>query len=128
MKQFLSADFLLQTETARQLFHDYAKEMPIIDYHNHLSPEEIAGNRQFESLTAMWLKGDHYKWRAMRANGVAEKYITGDTDDLTKFRHWAATVPYTMRNPLYHWTHMELLNPFGIKQLLDAESGDAIYA
>lgn len=128
MKQFLSADFLLKTETARQLFHDYAKEMPIIDYHNHLPPDEIAVNRQFESLTAMWLKGDHYKWRAMRANGVAEQYITGDTDDHTKFKHWSATVPYTMRNPLYHWTHMELLNPFGIKQLLDADSGDAIYA
>jgi glucuronate isomerase len=128
MKQFLCADFLLRTETAKQLFHDYAKEMPIIDYHNHLAPDEIAANRQFESLTAMWLKGDHYKWRAMRANGVAEKYITGDADDLTKFKHWAATVPYTMRNPLYHWTHMELLNPFGVKQLLDADSAATIYA
>jgi glucuronate isomerase len=128
MKNFLDADFLLRTETARQLFHDYAKEMPVIDYHNHLSPDEIAGNRQFESLTAMWLKGDHYKWRAMRANGVAEKYITGDTDDKTKFEHWGATVPYTMRNPLYHWTHMELQNPFGVKQLLDASSAGTIYA
>jgi len=128
MKQFLSDDFLLKTETAKQLFHDYAKAMPIIDYHNHLPPDEIANNRQFENLTAIWLKGDHYKWRAMRANGVAEEYITGAADDLTKFRHWAATVPYTMRNPLYHWTHMELLNPFGIKQLLHAGNADAVYA
>lgn len=127
MKQFLDADFLLQTETAKQLFHDYAKEMPIIDYHNHLPPDEIAANRQFENLTSMWLKGDHYKWRAMRANGVAEADITGDTDDYTKFKRWAETVPYTMRNPLYHWTHMELLNPFGIKQLLDKDSAEFIY-
>ncbi|SHM02602.1 glucuronate isomerase [Chitinophaga sp. CF418] len=127
MKQFLDADFLLQTETAKQLFHDYAKEMPIIDYHNHLPPDEIAANRQYENLTAMWLKGDHYKWRAMRANGVAEADITGDTDDYTKFKRWAETVPYTMRNPLYHWTHMELLNPFGVKQLLDKDSAEWVY-
>lgn len=127
MKQFLDADFLLQTETAKQLFHDYAKEMPIIDYHNHLPPDEIAANRQFENLTSMWLKGDHYKWRAMRANGVAEADITGDTDDYTKFKRWAETVPYTMRNPLYHWTHMELLNPFGVKQLLDKDSAEFVY-
>lgn len=127
MKQFLDADFLLRTETAKRLFHDYAKEMPIIDYHNHLPPDEIAANRQFENLTAIWLKGDHYKWRAMRANGVAEADITGATDDFTKFKCWAATVPYTMRNPLYHWTHMELLNPFGVKQLLDAGSAAFVY-
>lgn len=128
MKQFLSDDFLLQTETAKRLYHDYAKDMPVIDYHNHLAADEIAGNRQFEHLTALWLNGDHYKWRAMRANGVAEEYITGEADPLTKFRHWAATVPYTMRNPLYHWTHMELLNPFGIRQLLDEKSAGQIYA
>src|SRR5690242_1324626 len=128
MKPFMDADFLLKTETAKRLFHDYAKEMPIIDYHNHLPPDEIAANRQFENLTAMWLKGDHYKWRAMRANGVAEEFITGAADDLTKFKQWAATVPYTMRNPLYHWTHMELLNPFGVKQLLDASNAEQIYA
>lgn len=127
MKQFLDADFLLQTETAKELFHDYAKEMPIIDYHNHLPPDEIANNRQFENLTAIWLKGDHYKWRAMRANGVEENEITGDADDYTKFRRWAETVPYTMRNPLYHWTHMELLNPFGVKQLLDKDSAEWVY-
>lgn len=123
----MGPDFLLQTETARQLFHDYAKEMPVIDYHNHLPPDEIAANRQFENLTAMWLQGDHYKWRAMRANGVAEEYITGNADAQTKFRYWAATVPYTMRNPLYHWTHMELRNPFGVQQLLNADTADAIY-
>ncbi|MVT10736.1 glucuronate isomerase [Chitinophaga tropicalis] len=127
MKQFLDADFLLRTETAKRLFHDYAKEMPVIDYHNHLPPDEIAADRQFENLTAAWLKGDHYKWRAMRANGVAEEDITGNTDDFTRFKRWAATVPYTMRNPLYHWTHMELLNPFGVKQLLDADSAEFVY-
>jgi glucuronate isomerase len=127
MKQFLTEDFLLQTETARRLYHEYAKGMPIIDYHNHLPPEDIAGNRQFEHLSAMWLQGDHYKWRAMRANGVAEEYITGNADHFTKFKHWAATVPYTMRNPLYHWTHMELLNPFGVTKQLSADTAEEIY-
>lgn len=127
MRPFLDADFLLQTETAKQLFHDYAKEMPVIDYHNHLPPDEIAANRQFENLTAMWLKGDHYKWRAMRANGIPENDITGNADDYTKFRRWAETVPYAMRNPLYHWTHMELLNPFGVKQLLNADNAEWVY-
>ena len=127
MKQFLSEDFLLQTETAKRLYHEYAKGMPVIDYHNHLPPEDIAGKRQFEHLSAMWLQGDHYKWRAMRANGVAEEYITGNADHLTKFKHWAATVPYTMRNLLYHWTHMELLNPFGVKKLLSADTAEEIY-
>lgn len=101
--------------------------MPVIDYHNHLPPDEIAANRQFEHLSAMWLQGDHYKWRAMRANGVAEEYITGNADHFTKFKHWAATVPYTMRNPLYHWTHMELLNPFGVTQQLNAGNAAEIY-
>ncbi|WP_217601737.1 glucuronate isomerase [Chitinophaga sp. GbtcB8] len=127
MKQFLSADFLLQTATAQRLFHEYASSMPIIDYHNHLAPDEIAANRQFEHLSAMWLQGDHYKWRAMRANGVAEEFITGSADHFTKFKHWAATVPYTMRNPLYHWTHMELLNPFGITKQLNADTAKEIY-
>ncbi|NIG53334.1 glucuronate isomerase [Chitinophaga sp. Cy-1792] len=127
MKEFLSEDFLLQTETAKRLYFDYAKSMPIIDYHNHLPPDEIAQNKVYDNLTAIWLKGDHYKWRAMRANGVAEKYITGDADDFTKFRHWAATTPYTMRNPLYHWSHMELRNPFGITELLNESSAESIY-
>ncbi|MCW3463409.1 glucuronate isomerase [Chitinophaga nivalis] len=127
MKAFLSEDFLLQTETAKRLYFDYAQAMPVIDYHNHLPPDEIAQNKTFENLTAIWLKGDHYKWRAMRANGVAEEYITGTADDYTKFRHWAATAPYTMRNPLYHWSHMELRNPFGIQALLDSTTAEKIY-
>ncbi|MEM6628197.1 MAG: glucuronate isomerase [Bacteroidota bacterium] len=127
IKPFLSEDFLLENETANRLYHEYAKEMPIIDYHNHLPPDEIASNKQFQTLTEIWLKGDHYKWRAMRANGVAEEYITGDTDDYTKFAKWADTVPYTMRNPLYHWTHMELKNPFGIDKLLVPGTAQEIY-
>lgn len=127
MKEFLSEDFLLQTETAKRLYFDYARSMPVIDYHNHLPPDEIAGGRVFENLTAIWLKGDHYKWRAMRANGIPEQLITGDADDYTKFRQWAATTPYTMRNPLYHWSHMELRNPFGIKELLNESSAERIY-
>jgi len=126
-KTFLSEDFLLENETAVHLYHDYAKDMPIIDYHNHLPPDEIAANKQFSTLTEIWLKGDHYKWRAMRANGVPERFITGDTDDFTKFQHWAETVPYTMRNPLYHWTHMELRKPFGIHSLLNGETAEGIY-
>ncbi|WP_295116668.1 glucuronate isomerase [uncultured Chitinophaga sp.] len=127
MKQFLSEDFLLQTETAKQLYFDYAKDMPVIDYHNHLPPDEIASNRQFENISAAWLRGDHYKWRAMRANGVPEHLITGNTTDLEKFKAWAATVPYTMRNPLYHWTHMELKNPFGITDQLNDQNAEAVY-
>jgi glucuronate isomerase len=127
MKPFLNEDFLLQTPTAQRLYHEYAKDMPIIDYHNHLPPQQIAEDRTFENLTQIWLKGDHYKWRAMRANGVDEQFITGNTDDETKFMHWAATVPYTLRNPLYHWTHLELKNPFGITQVLDKTSAKEIY-
>ncbi|MDQ0107674.1 glucuronate isomerase [Chitinophaga terrae (ex Kim and Jung 2007)] len=127
MKQFLSEDFLLQTETAKRLYFDYAANMPIIDYHNHLPPDQIAENKTFANLYEIWLKGDHYKWRAMRANGVAEEYITGNADDYTKFRHWAATTPYTMRNPLYHWTHMELRNPFGVTELLSEKTAEKIY-
>ena len=117
----------MENETAVRLYHDYAADMPIIDYHNHLPPDEIADNKQFANLTEIWLKGDHYKWRAMRANGVPEEYITGATDDFTKFQKWAETVPYTMRNPLYHWTHMELQKPFGINQLLTSDNAKEIY-
>lgn len=127
MKSFMTEDFLLQTDTARTLYHDYAAGMPIIDYHNHLPPEQIAGDLRFANLTQIWLKGDHYKWRAMRANGVDERYITGGADDFQKFLKWAETVPFTMRNPLYHWTHLELRNPFGITQLLNGDSAEAIY-
>ncbi len=127
MKHFLSADFLLQTDAARQLYHGHAARQPIIDYHCHLPPDQIAQNRQFENLTQIWLAGDHYKWRALRANGVAERYITGDASDWEKFEKWAETVPYTVRNPLYHWTHLELRRYFGITELLDPRSARRIY-
>jgi glucuronate isomerase len=126
-KTFLSEDFLLDTETAKVLYHDFAKEMPVIDYHNHLSPKEIADDRVFENITKVWLEGDHYKWRAMRTNGVDENYITGNASDFDKFKKWAETVPYTMRNPLYHWTHMELQNPFKIYDLLNPDTAEKIY-
>lgn len=129
MKPFLDENFLLETRAAERLYHEYAAAMPIFDYHCHLPVAEIAENKKFASLSAAWLHGDHYKWRAMRANGVAEEFITGSASDLDKFRAWAATVPKTLRNPLYHWTHLELKNPFGITDtLLSADTADAIYA
>jgi glucuronate isomerase len=124
---FLDENFLLQTETARRLYHEHAKDMPIIDYHCHLSPQDIANDRKFKNLTQIWLEGDHYKWRAMRTNGIPERFCTGDADDYTKFEKWAQTVPYTMRNPLYHWTHMELKRPFGIEAILKPETAREIY-
>ncbi|AKQ45065.1 glucuronate isomerase [Rufibacter radiotolerans] len=124
---FLDDNFLLQTKTAQRLYHEHAKDMPIIDYHCHLNPEDIAKDRQFQNLTQIWLEGDHYKWRAMRTNGIPERYCTGDAPDYDKFEKWAQTVPYTMRNPLYHWTHMELKRPFGIEKILKPESAKAIY-
>jgi glucuronate isomerase len=127
MKSFITSDFLLETDTAGQLYHDYAATLPIVDYHCHLSPSDIANDRQFKNLTEIWLDGDHYKWRAMRTLGIDEKFITGDADPSLKFKKWAETVPYTMRNPLYHWTHMELQNYFGVDQLLDAGNADEIY-
>jgi len=128
MVQFLSEDFLLQTETARILYHEHAEKMPIYDYHCHLCADQIAADHQFDNLTQILLYGDHYKWRAMRANGIAEKYITGDAGDYEKFEKWAETVPYTIRNPLYHWTHLELKNPFGIKgKLLNPNTAKEIY-
>ncbi len=127
MKQFLDQNFLLESQTARILFHDFARDMPIIDYHCHLPPDEIASDKKFDNLTRIWLNGDHYKWRAMRANGIPEKFITGDADDMDKFIKWAITVPYTWRNPLYHWTHMELKNPFGISKLLHQGTAGEIW-
>ena len=127
MTSFLNEDFLLQTEFAKTLYHHYAKSLPIIDYHCHLSPEDIASNRQFKNISAVWLAGDHYKWRAMRTLGVNEKYITGNGTDEEKFEQWAFTVPYTMRNPLYHWTHLELKRYFGIDQLLSPDTAKEIY-
>ncbi len=128
MKTFISDNFLLSTPSAEKLYHEYAAGMPIIDYHNHLSPAQIANDYQFENITQAWLYGDHYKWRAMRTNGVDEKYCTGDVPDYEKFQKWAETVPYTMRNPLYHWTHLELLRYFGVDRLLNRESASEIYA
>jgi glucuronate isomerase len=127
MKQFMDENFLLHTKTAEILFHEFAKDLPIIDYHCHLPPDEIAENRQFANLTKIWLEGDHYKWRAMRANGVTEEFCTGNAPDEKKFRKWAETVPFTLRNPLYHWTHLELKRYFGIDTILDASSADQIY-
>ena len=127
MTPFLDDDFLLQTSTARKLYHDYAADLPIIDYHNHLEPALIAANHQFANITEAWLAGDHYKWRAMRANGVNERYITGDASPREKFRHWAATVPKTLRNPLYHWTHLELQRYFGVDTLLNEASADHVF-
>lgn len=127
MKKFLDEHFLLNTKTAQSLYHDYAAGMPIIDYHCHLPQQQIAENRQFDNITQVWLNGDHYKWRAMRANGIDEDYITGDKPDREKFRRWAATVPYTLRNPLYHWTHLELQRYFGISELLAPETADRIF-
>ena len=127
MKPFLNKHFLLENKTAEHLYHQYAADLPIIDYHNHLPPDEVAADKIFTSITEVWLKGDHYKWRAMRANGIDEQYITGDADDKDKFLKWAATVPYTMRNPLYHWTHLELQRYFGISDLLNETNGAAIF-
>ncbi len=127
MKQFLDDNFLLSTKTSEMLYHEYAKDLPIIDYHNHLSPEAIANNTQFDTITQAWLNGDHYKWRAMRTNGVYEGFITGNKSDREKFDQWAATVPYTMRNPLYHWTHLELKRYFDIHDLLSAQTAGKIY-
>lgn len=127
MKKFIDDNFLLHTKTAQELYHGFAKAMPIIDYHNHLSPEQIANDINFENLTQLWLYGDHYKWRAMRTNGVHEKYITGEAGDYEKFEHWAATVPYTLRNPLYHWTHLELQRYFDIDTILSPETAREIY-
>jgi glucuronate isomerase len=127
MKKFLDDDFLLQTKTARTLYHEYAAKMPIIDFHCHLNPKEIADDCVFENLTQMWLYGDHYKWRAMRTNGIAEEDITGNTSDYAKFEKWAETVPYAMRNPLYHWTHLELKTAFGINKILCPDTAREIY-
>lgn len=127
MKKFLNEDFLLQNKTAQLLYNDFAKPMPIIDYHNHLPPDQIANDINFDNLTQAWLYGDHYKWRAMRTNGVNEKFCTGNASDLEKFEKWAETVPYTMRNPLYHWTHLELQRYFNIDTILNAGSAPAIY-
>ncbi|HEY5621899.1 MAG TPA: glucuronate isomerase, partial [Pontiella sp.] len=127
MKPFMDADFLLQTDTGRHLYHNHAANMPIYDYHCHLSPREVAEDRQFDNLGEIWLEGDHYKWRAMRSNGISEEFITGNAPWRDKFRKWAETVPQTIRNPLYHWTHLELQRYFSVNTLLNPATADAIY-
>ena len=126
-RTFIHDDFLLNNEPARALYHQFAAAQPIIDFHNHLSPAQIAENHQFIDLADIWLAGDHYKWRAMRTNGVAEKYVTGNASPEEKFKAWATTVPYTLRNPLYHWTHLELARDFGITDLLSADTAETIW-
>lgn len=126
-KTFITEDFLLENKFSQRLFHEYAAQMPIIDYHCHLPPNEIANNRQFENLTKIWLDGDHYKWRAMRTFGIDEKYVTGNSSDKDKFIEWGKAVPYTLRNPLYHWTHLELQRYFDIDTLLNADTANDIY-
>jgi glucuronate isomerase len=127
MKEFMDKDFVLETDTARRLYHDHAFGLPIIDYHCHLDPAMIARDHRFDNLGEAWLSGDHYKWRAMRSNGVDERFITGDATDREKFDKWAETVPYTMRNPLYHWTHLELRTAFGVGKLLGPATAREIY-
>ncbi len=126
-KTFLDENFLLESDAAIRLYYEHASGLPIIDYHCHLPPDEIASNRQFENLTRIWLDGDHYKWRAMRTLGIPEKYITGDASDREKFKAWAKCVPYTMRNPLYHWSHLELQRYFGVDQFLNEDTAEFIY-
>lgn len=118
---------MLENDAARELYHEHAARMPIIDYHCHLVPQMIAENRRFGNITEAWLGGDHYKWRAMRANGVEEAYITGDKSDWEKFEKWVGTLPYAMRNPLYHWTHLELARIFGIDEVLSPRTAREIY-
>ncbi len=127
MQPFITEDFLLPNDVARELYHDHAKSEPIFDYHCHLPPDQIAQNKKFRNLYEVWLAGDHYKWRAMRSNGVPEKYCTGDASDWEKFLAYARTVPHTLRNPLYHWTHLELKRFFGINQRLDETTAKEIW-
>ncbi len=127
MKKFLDENFLLKTKTAQRLFHEFAKGMPIIDYHCHLPPQQIAEDTMFENLSQVWLYGDHYKWRAMRTHGVHESYCTGNKSDWEKFQKWAETVPYTLRNPLYHWTHLELQRYFDVTDILNPDTAKKIY-
>lgn len=127
-KRFIHPDFLLSNGYSRKLYHDYAEDLPIIDYHCHLPPAQVAEDTSFANMTRIWLAGDHYKWRAMRTNGVAERYCTGDASDWEKFQKWAETVPMTLRNPLYHWTHLELNRPFGISdRLLSPQTAKGIW-
>ena len=127
MKHFMDEEFLLDTQTARELYHGVAEKQPIMDYHCHVSPKEIAENRSFANLTQLWLEGDHYKWRLMRACGVPERLITGDAPDQEKFRAWAATLERAVGNPIYHWSHLELKRYFGFDGYLTSRNADAVW-
>ncbi len=127
MNQFMNENFLLESEASQKLYHEYAAKMPIIDYHCHLPPKDVAENNQYDNITQVWLYGDHYKWRAMRTYGIPEKYVTGDASDWEKFEKWAEVIPYAIRNPLYHWTHLELQRFFGINEILNPSSAKSIY-
>jgi len=127
MKKFMDKDFLLQTDVAKELYHNHAAKMPIFDYHCHINPQEIAEDKQYDNMTQIWLYGDHYKWRGMRTNGVDERFCTGDASDWEKFEKWAETVPHTLRNPLFHWTHLELKKFFGIDKVLSPETAKEIW-
>lgn len=127
MKAFMDRDFMLMNETAKELFHQYAEHAPIIDYHCHLSAKEIYENKPAKNLTELWLAGDHYKWRAMRGNGIPEERITGNADDYDKFMAFAETLPFAIGNPLYHWTHLELQRYFGINEILSPETAPEIW-
>lgn len=127
MKQFMDKDFLLSTDMAKTLYHDYASKVPVLDYHCHINPQEIAENRKFENITQVWLGGDHYKWRQMRSNGVEEKYITGDASDREKFQKWAETMPKLIGNPLYHWSHLELKTYFGYEGYLNGDTAEEVW-
>lgn len=127
MKEFMNSDFLLSTETAKKLYHNHGGKMPIIDYHCHISPQEIAQDRKFDNITQVWLGGDHYKWRLMRANGIEERYITGDAPDREKFQKWAETLPKAIGNPLYHWSHLELKRYFGYEGILNKDTAEEVW-
>ena len=127
MRAFMDKDFLLETETAKKLFHGYAENMPIIDYHCHISPKEIAQDIHFDNITQVWLGGDHYKWRLMRSNGVEEYYITGDAPDREKFQKWAESLERAIGNPLYHWSHLELRRYFGYEGVLNGETAEEVW-
>ena len=128
MKKFMDKDFLLETETAKKLFHEHAAKMPIIDYHCHINPQEIAEDRQFKNITEVWLGGDHYKWRMIRSNGIDEKYITGnESTDREKFQKFAEALPRAIGNPLYHWTHLELQRYFGVTKTLNGDTAEEIW-
>jgi glucuronate isomerase len=127
MKKFMDENFLLSTETAQKLYHEYAAAMPVLDYHCHISPQEIAEDKQFENIAQIWLGGDHYKWRQMRSNGIAEEYIIGNAPDREKFQKWAETLEKAIGNPLYHWSHLELQRYFGYDGVLNGETAQEVW-